>query len=351
MAECTHAEELARLFTIKETPGAGRGAFAKQALPAGTVVHTASDLTVHVLLREYRGEVCWECFAYHRGKKLPVRDALRGFAFCSDACAATAAQRHDAVSLQAWALLAATLRAKNKTETGHVDDITKPPAAVVDAAWAAAEKTASSIAKARATVGPPTGASKAARRVQQQALANAPALLIDTLHFQLHAVLVRYQSPEQWSSLLALADEPCPYTSAQDLAGHIRAFLYLAASLPLALLPFVTPETLRTVKAREVQNSFGIRSLEDAGSEFFGYGVWPSASYFNHSCEPNVLKRRAGRTWLFVAGRPILAGEELHISYLGAPGEEKTLTTKERRSRLEKTWGFECICERCRRNA
>lgn len=341
------------LFAVKDTPGAGRGAFATQPLAAGTIIHTADDLTAHVLLREYRGEVCWECFAYDRGKKLPVRDALHGFAFCSNACAAVSTQRYEdddnnnGVSLQAWAVLEATLRSKTKTEEIQLDDVVKPDAAVVEAAWAIAEKTASSIVSARIDG---TGATKAIRRALQQALSNVPTLILDTLNFQLHAIIVRYQSPEKWTSILSLEGDPCPYTSAQELAGHISAFLYLAASLPLALLPFVTPETLRTVKAREVHNSFGIRSLEDEGSEFFGYGVWPSASYFNHSCEPNVIKRRVGRTWVFEAARLIGEGEELHISYLGAPGEEKTLSTKERRSRLEKTWGFVCVCERCKGN-
>ncbi|KAJ4418527.1 Histone-lysine N-methyltransferase set-6 [Gnomoniopsis sp. IMI 355080] len=348
MLDSANGERLSQLFTVRETPGAGRGAFATQTLPAGTIIHSATDLTVHVLLREYRGEVCWECFTYDRGKKLPVRDTLHGFAFCSDACAATSAQRYNDVSLQAWAVLEATLRSKTKTEEFHVDDVTKPDAAVVEAAWAVAEKTAASIVSARTNGAAST---KASRRILQQALSNVPTLILDTLHFQLHAIIVRYQSPERWTSILPLEGESCPYTSAQELAGHISAFLYLAASLPRELLPFVTPDTLRTVKAREVHNSFGIRSLEDEGSEFFGYGVWPSASYFNHSCEPNVLKRRVGRTWVFEAERQIMAGEELSISYLGAPGEEKTLGTSERRSRLEKTWGFVCICKRCKRNA
>lgn len=348
MLDSANGEQCSRLFTVRETPGAGRGAFATQTLPAGTVIHTATDLTTHVLLREYRGEVCWECFAYDRGKKLPIRGTLYGFAFCSEACAEKSRGRYDDVSLQAWAVLEATLRSKTKTEEIQVDDTIKPDAGVIESAWAVAEKTASSIVNAR-TDG--TGATKAIRRVMQQALSNIPTLILDTLNFQLHAIIVRYQSPERWTSILSLEDEPCPYTSAQELAGHISAFLYLAASLPVELLPFVTSDTLLTVKAREVHNSFGIRSLEDEGSEFFGYGVWPSASYFNHSCEPNVMKRRVGRTWVFDAEKEIMAGEELSISYLGAPGEEKTLNTSERRSRLEKTWGFVCVCERCKRGA
>lgn len=334
------------LFVVKETPGAGRGAFATQDLPAGTIIYTANDLTAHVLCREYRGEVCWECFAYNHGKKLPIRDPAHGFAFCSLACASASAPRNDPVSLQAWAVVEATLKAKTRREQVQVGyDEFKPTVDVVNTAWALAEGKAKMLLDARA--GGAGAGTKASKHALQQALLNPQTLLLDTLTFQVHSILARYHYPSRWGAILTLEDDPCPYTSFQELHGYISAFLYLVASLPVELLSLVTPSTLRVIKGREVHNSFGIRSLEDEGSEFFGYGVWPSASYFNHSCEPNVLKVRVGRTWVFEAERAVKAGEELQISYLGAPGEEKILGRQERRRRLERTWGFGCVCHRC----
>lgn len=335
------------LIVIKETPGAGRGVFTTQHLPSGAQLFLADDLTCHVLLREYRGEVCWECFAYDRGKKLPVRDAVHGFTFCSDKCAAKLKDRYDDACLQAWATIEKAFRSK-KTSLDSDGIVacdaaeSRPATLTINQAWGAAENTAASILSAR--TGGPT-ATKAHRRALQLASSSLPPA--DVLSYQMHAILARHTFPERWDSVLSLADEPCPYTSRQELHDHVTSYLFLLASLPEPLLPLVTPDTLRTVKSREVHNSFGIRSLEDEGSEFFGYGVWPSASYFNHSCRPNVKRRRVGRKWLFETRCDVGEGQELYISYLN--GEEELLTAAERKARLRKTWGFDCGCQRCSR--
>lgn len=336
-------------FIIKETPGAGRGAFTTQSVSSGTPLLIADDLTSHVLLREYRGEVCWECFAYDRGKKLPVRDAVHGFTFCSEKCAAKLRGRYDNVCLQAWATMEKALRSKKTTNDGDVieacDTEPKPTTSSIDQVWSAARNTATSILSARTAGGGGSGAvaTKADRRSLQQALLRPPPA--DVLNYQLHTIVARHTSPGRWAALLSLADEPRPYASRQELHDHVSSYLFLLATLPQPLLPLVTPDTLRTVKSREVHNSFGIRSLEDEGSEFFGYGVWPSASYFNHSCRPNVGRRRVGRRWVFEARGDVGEGQELYISYLN--GEEEMLTAEERRARLRDTWGFECRCQRC----
>lgn len=333
------------LFIIKDTPGAGRGAFATQFVPRGTPLLLADDLIVHVLLREYRGEVCWECFAYDRGKKLSVRVAVHGFTFCSEECEAKLRERYDSVCLEAWAAVEKASKPKktrydDEASTGDGDD-SKPTASAVNEAWSVAEGTAASILSAR--TGGSEAVTKSSRRAIQQASSCAPPA--DVVSYQMHAVLARHTSPGSWASVLALADETRPYLSHRELQDHIASYLFLLAILPKQLLALVTPDTLRTIRSREVQNSFGIRSLGDEGSEFFGYGVWPSASYFNHSCRPNVRRRRVGRTWVFEAAGDVGEGQELYISYLN--GEEEVLNATERRARLSRTWGFECGCQRC----
>ena len=77
-----------------------------------------------------------------------------------------------------------------------------------------------------------------------------------------------------------------------------------------------------------------------------GYALYPSASYFNHSCKPNVAKVRVGNTWRFWVPKDVARGEQLCISYLG--GDEKDLTTAERRVRLKDVWSFVCECEGCK---
>lgn len=107
----------------------------------------------------------------------------------------------------------------------------------------------------------------------------------------------------------------------------------------------VTPQTIRLLFTRDSHNAFGIRSLEDDGSEHFGYGCWPAASYFNHSCAPTIEKSREGRVFNFRAARDIAKGEELSITYLSS--EERKMSRGQRMMILKTNWGFECGCDRC----
>ena len=73
-------------------------------------------------------------------------------------------------------------------------------------------------------------------------------------------------------------------------------------------------------------------------SENLGSAMYPSASYFNHSCDPNVAKVRQGRTVLFVTSKEVQAGEELCISYGHTERQ-----VEERRQVLRDWWGFNVI--------
>lgn len=338
-----------QLFIIKDTPGAGRGAFATQNIPAGGSILIADDLNAHVLLREYRGEVCWECFAYDRGRKLPVRDALRGLTFCTTKCEDHWKQRHDEVCLDAWEAVESLLKGGGNSKE-PTSKALKPTAAEVDKRWKAAEKSAAAIMKFRLAPRPngaPLGKTKADSGSQAFKEALSRPRSADALGFQLRALLARYSHPERWAGVLALAEEPCPYWDQDELERDARAYLHLACVLPGPLLPLAAraAQTLRAARTREVHNSFGIRSLGDGGSEFFGFGVWPSASYFNHSCGPNVARNRAGRAWVFTAAADVAVGDELSISYLGG---DESLARPDRQERLRRVWGFDCACPRCR---
>lgn len=343
MAKDTEASH-PQLFTVRERPGAGRGAFATQNIAAGATIFIADDLNAHVILREYRGEVCWECFAYDRGRKLPVRDALRGLTFCSTECDRLWKQQHDESCLKAWEAVEGILKSGGNSKEPPLKAL-KPTVAEVDNKWRKAEQTAAEILRYRLGLGSTPNSGKADGDSQKFKDALRQPRSADALGFQLRALLARHNHPERWPAVLALAEEPVPYWDLSELERDLRAYLHLVCLLPEALLPLATPETLRTVKTREVHNSFGVRSLEDEGSEFFGFGVWPSASYFNHSCGPNVDKTRVGRTWEFTARVDVSADEELSISYLG--GEEATLSRADRQERLKRVWGFDCACTRC----
>jgi len=77
----------------------------------------------------------------------------------------------------------------------------------------------------------------------------------------------------------------------------------------------------------------------------FGNGVFLKMSRFNHACKPNAeafWNEETGITDL-VAIRSIQPGDEITISYLGMHCQDRD----ERRSILEKGWGFRCMCSAC----
>lgn len=328
------------LFCIKQTPHSGRAVFATQSIPEGTPLSLSDDLAIHVLFREYRREVCGRCFAYDRGVEWRVRDAKRGFVFCSEECKLEWREEAGEVGCEAWATVEKLIKNRSKEDIDLVDvDAPQPRKAEWKAAWADAEKQAALVRMARLE----GSITKQHRKAVQQAIARPVSC--DILPLLLAAVLLRYQRPEAWEAVLGLAADSFPYKSTEELTSHTNSYLHLLAVLPVELLEFVTPMTLVTVLSRDSHNSFGIRSLDDGGSEYFGYGVWPAASYYNHSCDPNVAKQRIGRVWKFTTARDIREGEELCITYLN--NEERELSVGKRILRLKKFWGFDCACTKC----
>ncbi|KAF2996272.1 hypothetical protein E8E13_004811 [Curvularia kusanoi] len=354
-------------FSVLPTPTAGRAVFARTHIPKTTLLHRATDLSVTVILREYRREVCGHCFFYNRGLNLPIRVAATGYAFCSRECQGAWEDGVGATGVAAWEAVEKLVKGRSREDSEGVelDSLVRPGVEEVEGAWRGVESSAVLIRGARGVeeqqqashegLGPlgdeEVGGKGPVKPTKPQRRAVAAALQArispDVMAFLVSGLVWRHAaSSEEWDALVALADDATPYHSADDLSAFTRSYLHLLAILPLPLLPLCTPETLFLLSSRDSHNSFGIRSLDDEGSEFFGYGCWPSASYFNHSCGPNVEKVRNGRVWEFRAGRDVEEGEELSITYLS--GEERRLGREKRMHTLRRNWGFDCACHRCR---
>eukprot|EP00742_Colponemidia_sp_Colp-10_P007469 GILJ01008046.1.p1 GENE.GILJ01008046.1~~GILJ01008046.1.p1 ORF type:complete len:450 (+),score=33.22 GILJ01008046.1:1083-2432(+) len=86
-------------------------------------------------------------------------------------------------------------------------------------------------------------------------------------------------------------------------------------------------------------NAFGLWDPADRG---LGEGFYPTASYFNHSCYPNCVRKQVGRHLEFISLRFIAAGEPLTICYVDVDKQKY-----ERRGILQDTYCFRCACERC----
>ncbi|KAF2110926.1 hypothetical protein BDV96DRAFT_623835 [Lophiotrema nucula] len=340
------------LFAIRTTPHSGRAVFATSFILEGTLIWRSDDLALSVLLREYRREVCGHCFSYEHGRDLSIRDQDVGFAFCNPDCQAKWKEAQGPIGLQAWEKIEALVKGRSKEDAEMMDvDLPRPKKKEIDAAWDAVSSQAQLIRIARTAEratnadaeGEGVKVTKQHKKALQKALCNP--VNPDVLSFCISGILHRYNHPSDWLKVLALAQDPTPYHNTDDLHAFVRSYLHLLAILPLPLLSLCTPETLYLWSVHDSHNSFGIRSLEDDGSEFFGYGCWPAASYFNHSCAPNIEKQREGPVWVFRAGRDVEVEEELCITYLS--GEERKLSRGKRMLTLRRNWGFECGCERC----
>lgn len=294
--------------------------------------------------------MCGQCFAYDYGRDLDIRDKIVGFAFCSQACQDKWREESGEVGIQAWAAVENFVRGRGKEDNDMVDaDLPRPNLKEIKKAWDSVAAQAALIRVAREGEASKLGDEGAVQVTKQhrKALSKArqAAISPDIMSFCLSGLLWHHTRPLEWDKFLALAEDRTPYHSIDDLVAYTKTYLALLAVLPVSLLPIVTSEMLYLISSRDSHNSFGIRSLEDDGSEFFGFGCWPAASYFNHSCNPNLDKKRVGRTWEFRTNRDVAEGDQLCITYLS--GEERRLSRSKRMVTLKKNWGFECACERC----
>ena len=74
----------------------------------------------------------------------------------------------------------------------------------------------------------------------------------------------------------------------------------------------------------------------------FGSGLWLLDSFYNHSCDPNVVSLYIGDVKFVRAIKDIKVGEELFIQYL-----DINESYNSRQRVLKGGYGFDCKCERC----
>lgn len=324
------------LFQVEQIPNSGRGVVAQKSIPKGTVVLESSPPVTHVIFRQYRKEVCARCFRYDLGRTLPMRHASTGKVFCSAECQHGWLEEEGELGVKAWESLHVFVQARMKAVANACECLPdrggKPGDGEIEAAWKIAEEQSGS----QSTRGGKKGNSNTSNATVDP----------DILGYLLPSILSHHRSPRAWlEEITVLAQDTTPYRSTHDLSAHTDSYLHLSTLLPKPLLTSCTPSLCHLAVTAASHNSFGIRSPD--GEEYMGYALYPTASYFNHSCEPNISKARVGRQWIFQADRNIAVGEECCITYMG--GDEKDMSRVERRARLQEHWGFTCMCFRCLR--
>ncbi|KZV85992.1 SET domain-containing protein [Exidia glandulosa HHB12029] len=337
------------LFEIRSTAWSGRGVFARQPIAAGTTVYVTDPCSVHVIYRIFRREVCNWCWAYDNGQTYKITSDLcpQAAYFCSDGCKELWERDVGSLGCQAWDKLEAWLRKAGKAEDEPAD---APRLSVleVDDAWIKAVALGALVVSGRRRS---TSTSKAERKALLRA--HGLAAHDDVLSFLLSAIIAAHTHPTSFALLRTLEAVEVPYRCAEHLAAHTDSFLVLLALLPIGLLSSAAEvaDIIRTVARADAHNSFGIWSgpggVASGSGEMLGYGTWPDASFFNHSCAPILGARvREGRAWKFVTSRDVDMDEEMTISYLSAEELKETDVTA-RRAVLERAWGFRCRCARC----
>lgn len=334
------------LFEIRDIPNAGRGVIARCVIPAGTVMLESGPPAFHLIFKIYAKETCAHCFYWDRGRTLPIRDAATAKVFCSESCQASWIQEQGQLGLEAWQCLATFLRTKGRGTNADEDmgDGPRPRPDEIEAAWQETDRNAKILRMYRQSQTP---LSKPDRKAALAVLGKiGQAIDGDTLSYLLCGLLYRCHQPEEWNDqVLGLAMDDQPYKTEKDLDNSCNSYLHLVSILPLELLPSLTSELCRVMVQADNHNAFGIRAGGEDSEEYMGYGVYPSASYFNHSCEPNLKKQKVGRHWQFTTGRDISVDEQCCISYLG--GDEKDMHFSDRQRRLKDAWEFDCGCARC----
>ena len=93
-----------------------------------------------------------------------------------------------------------------------------------------------------------------------------------------------------------------------------------------------------------ITNSYGFRNR---GGDCIGSGIFPLASFFNHSCSPNVSRITVDNKLAFITTRPIEKNQQLFVCY-----RDNFMRTSKatRQDYLLKSYRFQCSCEACAKN-
>ena len=107
-----------------------------------------------------------------------------------------------------------------------------------------------------------------------------------------------------------------------------------------------TESQLARLLRLSLTNSFAVRDVR--GGAAVGEALFPTASLFNHACEPNTNVRHVGRTLEVRASAALGAGEEALICYGPQAG---FMPRPARQEELRRVYHFACGCAACVRES
>ncbi|RLV83857.1 putative protein lysine methyltransferase SET6 [Meyerozyma sp. JA9] len=320
---------LSRFFEIAAT-AYGRGCIATSDIPSGTTLLECAAPLGACVIRPFRKEVCQRCYEYNDGKTLKFRieNKKGSIYFCSEACRASFEEEDNEGILRACLFDLEHWYRSNSCEDDY-DDGGKG----VETAWKDVEAWEQELSKLKR---------------KSDMVPKITETDYSDLIYILDVMFSQYKGTNQLElSLFAQLQ-----TNEQDkvakypylLSSYTRMYKYLKLTCGPQLQPFITIDNIRKIIGTSLTNAFGIWSSTAPGEdkEYFGCALYPSASFFNHSCSANVSRIRHGRSVTFVTSQPVPRGEELCIQYGNHTTEDYQTRQKDLRE-----WFFECGCKKC----
>ncbi|CCH40488.1 SET and MYND domain-containing protein 5 [Wickerhamomyces ciferrii] len=341
--------EVSKFFEVRQTQY-GRACFASQDIPKGVEILISNSPFATVILHEFRKEVCSSCFGYEYGKycKVKLTDLPEfksnkkfrgaGLWFCSEKCMEDWLKFDSKGELtQAFETFLEFYQTKTKSPAPETTEFNpKITTEYIELYWKDIED----------------WESKASKMKKTKLLGKLPYLDEDEYtgaRLIIHALYNIYQNHESLETFKELQTNELQKVGRFPALLRSQASIYqvLKTILPDYLQPFLTIETIRLIFGREYGNSFGTWQLVDDKSsenkEFLGYSLFPEASFFNHSCSPNLKKYRKVNRMHFQTTADIAKGEQMCIDYFHMLDESLMV----RQEVLSKNWFFECACDRC----
>jgi hypothetical protein len=302
-------------FELQATTHGGRSLFVTSDVALGARIHSCESPFAHVIYKVYRKEVCAQCFAYSASDHAPstvgcsrtwsIKWSRAGAAtawFCSDVCKDNW-ERDEASPLlmEVDALLSKGQTATRKRFKSLEEEVKVKAMfpsfepgdrsitqGIIDVAWESAEALVAS--KAHLTLYYST---LHLEDMELEIARSLAAAIVRRCYDQ--RISLSESDPtsqtrnrsECWSQFLNLqTNELCNLqTRPYMLTAYLRIYVFLSNALPKHLRKYTS--IVREVLARDTGNSFGIWD-GDRRDEMMGWGIWISASYFNHSASVAV---------------------------------------------------------------
>lgn len=351
-------------FKVDETKYGGRGCFAYSLIPKDTVIASCSNPLSSTILREFKKEVCSLCFQYFEGKTLKFKLGKENVGsqfslyFCTQQCLEEF-QEHDIDEIYLESLL--------RVEEWFNKGLKKPE---VELKEPSKEKSLiEHIKNEWSSVKEWEGSLERMKISKRQ---NMIPRISDSEYTEVKyiiGILFQYYKYQQTQSSEQKFLKDCDFDERNQFEldsfealqsneldkvnrypylvySYVNIYKFLKLTTHPLLQTFINTDSIRNIIGRQLSNAFGVwsnvidESRED--KEFFGYAVYPTASFFNHSCDPNIIKKRIGNKLTFTTLRDINPKEELCINY-GYSTEERV----EVRRKDLKEWFFDCACTRC----